>query len=170
MQSDHRTGNRDQKRRVLDAVRLIVQGLRQSSQGLEQRHGVSASQLFVLRALVGGSPLSIGELAERTMTHQSSVSVVAAKLVTAKLARRTRSTVDARRVELTATEAGRKLAAIAPDPFQERLVDGLADLTAAQRRALVAGLESWVTAMGLGERPGMFFEPVGKKRADRDRS
>lgn len=167
MQSDPRPGRNDQGRRVLDAMRLIVQGLRQSSQGLEQRHGVSASQLFVLRALAGGTPLSIGELAERTMTHQSSVSVVAAKLVAARLARRARSTVDARRVELTATEAGRRLAAIAPDPFQERLVEGLARLTVAQRRALVAGLESWVAAMGLGERPGMFFEPVtkAKKRA-----
>src|SRR5688500_1533543 len=91
-------------RAVLDSIRLIVQTLRISSRAAERDVGVSAAQLFVLTKLAAANkPLSVGELADRTLTHQSSVSVVVQKLEKQGLVARTRSQDDARRVELSLT-------------------------------------------------------------------
>src|SRR5256712_2801661 len=87
---------------VLDAIRPIVRLLRQSARDAERRTGMSAAQLFVLQQLrVAGGALTPGELAERTLTHQSSVSVVAGRLVEGGLAKRQQSRADGRRVELS---------------------------------------------------------------------
>src|SRR5437868_13846588 len=90
-------------RRVLDAIRRIVQALRESSRGTERRVGLSAAQLFVLLKLSGERALSINELAARTLTHQSSVSVVVSRLLEAGMVARARSEKDARRVEIALT-------------------------------------------------------------------
>ena len=78
-------------RAVLDAIRRIVRLLRQSARAAERRTGMSAAQLFVLQQLrSAGGALTPGELAERTLTHQSSVSVVARRLVDGGLVKRQR--------------------------------------------------------------------------------
>src|SRR5438034_4949060 len=93
---------------VLDCVRRIVQTLRVSGRAAEQRVGLTGAQLFVLRQLAAAEgPLSVNELAERTFTHQSSVSVVVHKLETRGLVRRLRSPDDARRMQLSPTPAGK---------------------------------------------------------------
>src|SRR5207302_6438951 len=67
-----------------------------------------AAQLFVLQQLrSAGGALTPGELAERTLTHQSSVSVVARRLMDGGLVKRRWSPADGRRVELSLTPAGR---------------------------------------------------------------
>jgi len=54
-----------------------VQALRVSSRAAERDVGLSAAQLFVLDRLAGADQaLCVNELAQRTLTHQSSVSVV----------------------------------------------------------------------------------------------
>src|SRR6185503_16100380 len=88
-------------RQVLDSIRRIVQTLRVGSRAAERDLGLSAAQLFVLAKLqAADAPLSVGDLAERTLTHQSSVSVVVQKLEQRGLVTRARNTRDARRVQL----------------------------------------------------------------------
>jgi DNA-binding MarR family transcriptional regulator len=67
--------------RVLDSIRQIVRLLREGSRDSEERVGLSAAQLFVLQKLDPDEPLSLNELSARTLTHQSSVSVVVSRLV-----------------------------------------------------------------------------------------
>ena len=66
-------------RQVLDAIRRVVRTLREASRHSEKAAGISAAQLFVLQRLAGTGGLSVNELAARTLTHQSSVSVVVSK-------------------------------------------------------------------------------------------
>src|SRR5665213_199086 len=68
-------------REILDSIRRIVRLLRVSSREAEREVGLSGAQLFVLRTLSEHKFLSVNELAERTHTHQSSVSVVVQVLV-----------------------------------------------------------------------------------------
>ena len=109
-------------RAVLDAFRHVVRLLREASRSSERDLGVSAAQLFVLHRLAGAPSLSVNELAARTLTHQSSVSVVVSKLARRKLVTRTRATGDARRVEVALTPAGRALVARAPAAAQDRII------------------------------------------------
>jgi len=157
-------------RAALDMLRRIVRALRLSARAAEKQVGISGAQLFVLQQLVDEGGLSVGELAARTHTHQSSVSVVVARLAERGLVRRRAGREDGRRSEVSLTPAGRALLRRAPNPAQERLVAGLAGLEPSDRRALVGALTRVVRAMGVaGERPQLFFEDEGAPRAKRQR-
>jgi DNA-binding MarR family transcriptional regulator len=150
---------------VLDGVRRIVHALRASSRQAEPQVGLSGAQLFVLQKLAETPSLSINELAERTHTHQSSVSTVVSKLVARGLVRRTRSAADGRRVDLSLASRAQTLVGRAPDVAQERLVRAIERLSAARRRELAVMLGALAGAMDADTRPPrMFFEERGERR------
>src|SRR5882762_3561794 len=93
--------------RILDSIRRLVRLLRVSDRQAQAELGVSGAQLFVLRELGRTPALSLNELASRTLTDQSSVSVVVTRLVEAGLVSRERARDDARRLVLGLTRAGR---------------------------------------------------------------
>jgi len=143
-------------REVLDALRRIVRDLRRPARG--GGAAGSAAQVFVLQALDGPGAATVNELAARTYTHQSSVSVVAKTLAERGLVARRAARHDGRSVELTLTAKGRAALRRAPRAPQERIVQGIARMPAASRRSLAASLRELVRAMGLhGEAPEMFF-------------
>ncbi|HVZ87970.1 MAG TPA: MarR family winged helix-turn-helix transcriptional regulator [Polyangia bacterium] len=134
--------------------------LRESSRRTERSLGLGAAQLFVLQRLAGAQPLSLNELAARTLTHQSSVSVVVSRLVEAGLVTRVRAREDARRREIRLTPAGETALARAPAAAQDRIIAALDTLGAPARRDLARQLAKLVEAMALpAQHPPMFFEP-----------
>jgi DNA-binding MarR family transcriptional regulator len=145
----------------MDCFRRLVQELRVSSREAEKTAGISGAQLFVLSKLAdaGTQPLSVNELAERTLTHQSSVSVVVSKLVDRGLVERVTAPDDRRRSELRLTTSGRALMRKAPEVAQDRIVMALQRMTLAKRKQLAKLLEQMVTDMG-GDKtaPPMFLE------------
>ena len=158
-------------RAVMDALRRIVRALRLSARAAEGRLGISGAQLFVLHQLAQGDASSIDELAARTLTHQSSVSVVVSRLAERGLVVRRTSPDDARRTVIALTAAGRALLRRAPEVGQERLIRGLERLRPSQRRLLASQLTALVRALEVDrEEPGMFFDedparaPMARRR------
>jgi MarR family transcriptional regulator, lower aerobic nicotinate degradation pathway regulator len=147
---------------VLDAMRRIIRDLRQSSRTSERRFGIGSAQLFVLQQLAEGPAGSINELAERTYTHQSSVSVVVRRLVEQGLVVRRPAMDDRRRRELRLTPAGRRVVARAPVPAQVRLIHALLQLPATQLSSFERLLKRVVKEMGAsGAAPEMLFADDG---------
>ena len=146
-------------RLVLDALRHVVRVLRVAARGVEQHHGISGAQLFVLHQLADGSTRTIGELAAKTFTHQSSVSAVVTRLAAAGLVRRAHGRGDARRTEVVLTAAGNTVLRRTPEPVQSGLIAAVQTLSAADRRALVRGLAALVQRLGVhSDSPQLFFE------------
>lgn len=141
----------------MDALRQLVRALRLSDSSVQLRAGVSGAQLFVLQQLHERSASSLGELAERTHTHQSSASVVVRRLVEQGLVRRDADPADRRRQLLTLTDAGRRMVRGAPPTAQAHLVDAFLALPPATRQSLARGLQWWVDMAGLGRTPAAFF-------------
>jgi DNA-binding MarR family transcriptional regulator len=158
-------------RAVLDAIRKIVRALRVASRAAEKRAGLSGAQLFVLQKLSDGRAVSLNELAARTLTHQSSVSVVVQRLVERGLIRRSSSAVDGRRIELSLTTAGRKVAGQSHDLAQDRLIRALREMPQAQRTQTAVLLDDLLARAGLySESATLFFEddgPTSKSGAPR---
>lgn len=146
--------------RSMNAIRSVVRALRINTRAIEQRMGISLAQLFVLQQLAQRPADSLNELAERTATHQSSVSVVVRRLVEAGLVTRTAAADDRRRVQIALTDAGRARLADAPPTVQIQLLDGLSTFTPEQRHQLAELLEQWLTASGvdIAATPPMMFE------------
>jgi DNA-binding MarR family transcriptional regulator len=146
-------------REVLNALRRIVRSLRVSSRTAEQRVGLSGAQLFVLQCLARQSPCSVNELAARTATDQSSVSVVVSRLVARGHVRRAASKTDRRRVELTLTASGRALLQSAPEAAQDRLISALSKLPKPELKALSRSLVKVVELAEVSqESASLFFE------------
>lgn len=165
--SSSRTGrasaesHREAVMRVVNSLRRIVRALHRSNRLAEQRWQVSAAQLLVLQRLAESPTLSVNDLAERTYTHQSTVSVVVTRLVKRGLVERTRADDDARRAELSLTAPGRALLRRAMGAAQTQLMDALDSMPAAQLRVIDGCMEQIVAALGVADEPaGMFFEDV----------
>ncbi|MDI1445901.1 MarR family winged helix-turn-helix transcriptional regulator [Polyangium sp. 6x1] len=152
---------------VLDSLRHIIRALRLSSSAVEKAHGVSGAQLFVLGELASGKRYSIAELAARTATDPSSVSVVVARLVQRGLVDRHVSPDDARRAEIAITPAGSVLLREAAPPVQLKLIAALADLPADELAALTRGLGRVAAAVGAEGPAPMFFEPESDRPSRR---
>lgn len=160
----------DDLRVIMDSLRRIVRDLRLSARDAERSAGISGAQLFVLQALAEEPAASLNDLAERTLTDQSSVSVVVKRLGDRKLVARKPSAVDARRVELSLTAAGRRLLARCPEPTQARLLGALRRLSHADLAKLTAGLSAVVEQMGIQDAaPRMFFDEETSSRSRRGR-
>src|SRR3954470_14691436 len=114
--------------RAMNAVRSIVRAQRINTRAIELKMGISLAQLFVLQQLAERPADSLNELAERTATHQSSVSVVVRRLVDRGLVARASSPTDKRRIEISVTPGGRALLDGAPTTITEQLIDGLHQL------------------------------------------
>jgi DNA-binding MarR family transcriptional regulator len=130
--------------RSMNAVRSIVRALRINTRAVELKMGISLAQLFVLQQLSERPAESLNELAERTATHQSSVSVVVRRLVERGFVSRTPSTTDKRRIEIAVTPAGLALLAGAPVTVSMQLVDALERMNHDDRGALADLLERWL--------------------------
>lgn len=122
--------------RILDSVRRLVRYLRIHDRAAQSQVGLSGAQLFVMRELGRTPSLSLSQLAQRTLTDQSSVSVVVTRLVDAGFVSRDRDTHDARRLVLNLTKNGRAVLQRAPAPPQERLVEVIEGFSATDRKRL----------------------------------
>lgn len=156
--------NRSQDiKELMDSFRRIVHALRTSHRAAGDVN-LTGAQLFVLGTLAGvDGPMGIKELAEATGTDQSTVSVVAGRLVERGLVRRRRSEEDTRRVELSLTARGWSLQRKAPaTTAQTRLAGALNRLPRSDVAALTRILASVVERMGEGAAPApMLFDENG---------
>ena len=154
----------EDSQRILDAIRRLVRLLRISDRAAQGSVGLSAAQLFVLYELGKTPALSIGELAERTRTDQSSVSTVVTRLVDAGLVERERAPEDARRLVLNLTRAGRAALKKAPPIAQEVLLEAVDRLPAADQKRLADLFTAVVDQMGADRTVPMFFEDEPRSR------
>ncbi len=149
------------------ALRRIVRFLRLADREAEAANGLSAAQLYVLHVLVDSPASSLAEIAARTMTDQSSVSTVVAKLVARRLVTRKTAGADRRRTELRLTPAGHRIILASPQVPQTLIVDAVRAMARTRRLELVRGLENLSAAIGANAvAPRMLFEdePARKRR------
>jgi DNA-binding MarR family transcriptional regulator len=155
----------DDTARAMNAVRSVVRALRLNTRSIEGKLGISLAQLFVLQQLSDRPADSLNELAERTATHQSSVSVVVRRLVDRGLVTRVASAADRRRVQIALTPDGETILRGAPPTVQSDLIHGMSRMQPEQRAMLAELLETWVLASGidLAAAPMMFEdEPAAR--------
>ena len=146
-------------RSAMDSLRRVVRALRVSNAAAERDHRVSAAQLFVLRQVAEQPGQSLSELARRTLTSQSTVSEVVARLVDHGILMRGIAANDRRRAVLELSAEGQRVLSRAPETVQERLVAGFHALPTDVQRTLANGLGAWLTAAGLKDlTPTMFLE------------
>jgi len=136
-----------------------VRVLRSANSDTRRQAGITSAQLFVLRSIAEHPGLSLDGVVRRTLTTQSTVSEVVARLVARGLVSSEPATNDRRRVTLHVTTDGKRLIADSGPPIQDTLITSLRSLPIPQQEAIADGLAAWLTAANLaGVVPSMFFE------------
>lgn len=156
---------------VMNHLRRIVHALRSSHRAAGTLK-LTGAQLFVLNVLgASPQPLSVSELAQRTETDQSTVSVVVGRLVRRGLVRRERAADDNRRAELSLTARGRAIHKRAPATVpQQKLAAALEALPDRRARELLRTLDLIVAEMGIASAsPPMLFDEPAPERKKRSR-
>ncbi len=144
---------------ALDAIRRLVRTLRTSANETERDTGLTSAQNFVLQLLGQTSAESMNELAARTMTDQSSVSVVVSRLEAKGLVARAPSITDARRTRVEITPAGRELLEGRQPTVQARLISALGAMSQDSLTLLEFELTELTALMGAAHEPAtLFFE------------
>lgn len=144
---------------AMDCIRQLVRALRMSAVESERTTGLSGAQLFVLQLLAEGPAESMNDLAARTSTDQSSVSVVVSRLESKGLVVREPAAGDARRITVRITPGGRRLLSGRPPAAQARLQRALELLPHDSLVSLTRELARVTELMGAErEPPSLFFE------------
>lgn len=156
----------DDAKAILNRIRQLVRALRAFDKEAQSKYGVGAAQMFILHVLQHDDHLSLNELAERTATDQSSVSLAVGRLVEEGYVNREQGEGDRRQVRLSLTTKGRALVRRSPPAAQERILESIGAMTAAQRNSLITLLDQLLSGMGVqqGEAPMLFQDETPKKK------
>jgi DNA-binding MarR family transcriptional regulator len=152
-------------RRILISIRRLVQFLRVAKRATEKETGLTAAQIIVLEELSKSPGMSLGSLAERTCTDQSSACVVVAKLVRDGYVRQARSPRDARRVVLTLTKEGEDLInGIGHERSSDEVAEVLDRFDATERAMFAEMLDRVITELSRQRAAAAPIPPARRRR------
>lgn len=143
-----RAGASDVPDSLFDSLRRVLRELRLAGRDAEQRVGLHAAELDVLQHLSRERANSLSELADRTHTDLSSVSVVVRRLANRGLVARAAARDDARRLVIALTPAGRATLRRSPESARERLERVATQLTPQDQRLVTRALRRLADALG----------------------
>lgn len=129
---------------VLQQFRLIFGSMRQYFRLIEERCGMSGSQMWVLQEVRRTPEIGIGELAKRMGVHQSTCSLLVDKLVVLGCLTKKRHSTDQRRVGLCLDAGGLTALAALPGPAEGILPEALAKLPPVVLKTLHINLEELI--------------------------
>ncbi|MDD3353583.1 MarR family transcriptional regulator [Zoogloea sp.] len=138
---------------VLKQFRLIFGSVRQHFREVEQRCGISGSQLWLLHEIAHQPGIGVSELAIRLSIHQSTCSQLVDKLEGRRLVVKMRNPDDLRRVGLQLGEAAVPVLAEAPGPVEGILPQALHGLTDDSLQQLHMRLAEVIAQLGKRDDP-----------------
>jgi DNA-binding MarR family transcriptional regulator len=140
---------------ILLGLRQVVKRLEDGSRELFLEHGLTASQLWLLRVLEAKGPLPAGALARELALHPSTLTSLTGRMEERGLISRTREPGDRRFVRIRLTPAGARLAARSPATPQGRLVRALEALPPARLDQLRGAVADLVEAINIPPDPSL---------------
>ena len=137
----------DVDRRILNALREINHFTAMYSRRLRAEHNITLPQLVCLLSVCDEGPLTQAGLSQRVSLSSSTLVGILDRLEDRGLVRRERDRRDRRKVNVTVTEAGRRLAAENPFPLQKQLSCALHRLPEEEQWGIAHALEKVAALM-----------------------
>mgnify|MGYP001029008395 FL=1 len=121
-------------------IRKLIQGRELFTKELNRQYHITAAQLNCVLALYENGPLPPSQIAKHMMVKSSTVTGVIDRLELKGLVIRARNSADRRIITIQLTEHGERLAANAPPPIQQKIIDGMKKLSDAEIEQIVSAL------------------------------
>ena len=114
---------------VVYSIRRLMQAGEHYTKELNKIYNVSAAQINCLLALHENGPLPPSQIAKHVMVNSSTVTGIIDRLEKKDLVKRQRISKDRRVITVELTKTGKTLAENAPSPIQQKIIDGLNQLS-----------------------------------------
>jgi DNA-binding MarR family transcriptional regulator len=121
---------------IVNGIRLLSRTVQQDSAKIGKRFGLTVAQGAILRNLALWGPSSSADLSRRLYVTPANITGIVDRLEKKGLVVRNRQQDDRRVILLTLTEQGEELGRLLPDPIEQRLISGLADMDSKRIRNL----------------------------------
>ena len=121
---------------IVSGIRLLSRVVQQDSAKIGKKFGLTPAQGAVLRSLVLCGPSSSADLSRSLYVTPANITGIVDRLEKKGLVVRNRQRDDRRIILLTLTEEGAELGRLLPDPIEQQLISGLADMDSGQIRNL----------------------------------
>lgn len=136
---------------IIDDIRRVFHVLTEKSRKVEYDTGLTGSQLWVVKMLIGEPNMMVSDLARRMYLHPATMVGLLDRLEAKGLVRRTRSERDRRVVHVSITDQGRELVQNSPEVAHGLLTKGLEPLSEKKLHAISDGLELIVAILEVRE-------------------
>ncbi|MEJ2165859.1 MAG: MarR family transcriptional regulator, partial [Desulfobacterales bacterium] len=127
-------------REIIFLIRKLMHGGELYTKELNRKYSITAAQLNCLLALYENGPLPPSQIAKHMMVNSSTVTGVIDRLEQKGLVTRLRNSSDRRIINIQLTLGGQKTAEAAPPPIQQRVVDGLQQLSPKELDQIILSL------------------------------
>ena len=114
---------------IVFSIRRLMQAGEHYTKELNKIYNVSAAQINCLLALHENGPLPPSQIAKHVMVNSSTVTGIIDRLEKKDLVKRLRVSQDRRVITVELTKTGKTLAENAPSPIQQKIIDGLNQLS-----------------------------------------
>jgi DNA-binding MarR family transcriptional regulator len=132
--------SQDKIKEIVFLIRKLIQGAELYNKELNSKYSITAAQLNCLLALYENGPLPLSKIAKHMMVRSSTVTGVIDRLERKALVTRERNSPDRRVIIIQLTANGKKMAKVAPPPIQQRVYDGLQQLSIKKRDQIILSL------------------------------
>jgi len=110
---------------IIYAIRRLIQAGEIYTKELNKVYNISSAQLNCLLALYNNGPLPISQIANSILVKSSTSTGIVDRLEQKGLVKRMRTSPDRRVITVELTKTGKALAENAPPPIQQKILDGL---------------------------------------------
>ena len=114
---------------IVLAIRRMTRAMYLDSKQMVKNFGLSNPQCLVLKAIDTNGPSSLVELSRYLNVSSANMTGLVDRLEKKGLVRRCRKEGDRRITIVELTEAGMPLSRSVPDPIEEKLINGLGDVS-----------------------------------------
>lgn len=121
------------------------------SKKLSSHHNITGPQLICLLTIANEQPVTASRIARAIHLSASTVVGVLDRLEEKGLIHRERDKKDRRRVHISLTEEGQRVALQAPPPLQDKLSHALVGLPAGEQSAIAVAFEKVVELMEVSD-------------------
>ena len=129
---------------IVASIRQLYRAVYQDSSNMSRRFGLTPSQSGVLRILVKNGPQSSAELSRALFVTPSNITGIIDRLEKKALVVRNPKKGDRRVCLITLTAEGTQISLELPDPIEEKLIGGLAEMLPEEVQNLNASLKQIV--------------------------
>ena len=130
----------EQVKEIIFLIRKLMHGAELYTKELNKKYSITSAQLNCLLALYENGPLPPSQIAKHMMVNSSTVTGVIDRLEQKRLVTRQRNSPDRRIINVQLTPGGKKMAEVAPPPIQQRVVDGLQQLSSKELNQIILSL------------------------------